>query len=620
MKRIVLSLFGLLMMGVIVSPSFAGSNPPPRDPNHGYIEVCKAANPALVGNFVFRISDSHPSDTTTVSVPIGYCSAPIAVERETVTVVELGSDNGMLASGRLDSPNASTPLDNAMHNQQYLSATATAVGPDGPVTVHQDSHNPFMFTVPVPSSSDSSNVVTVTVADTYVPGVIEVCKAIVAGTGLDGSYQFTIYGSNLFEKTVTVPVGACSPAVTVPAGNVKVVEVGDNSVQNVVGITAVMPASGHNMIVGPLGGHADLDNATVVASVTAGDATQQTLVTFTNDPVRLKVCKVWDSHSGTDPKPAGGYPFSFSSAGTPILGSLSPVGIQAGVCYQVGTFRPGTIVGITEGVVPGTKVAPNGITVNVPSRITTPANITNRTISVKLGPGETVVTYTDKAADPGVLKVCKAAGSGVTSGTYSFTVGSTTVSVPVGTCVQVKPNAAGTFPFNSTQTIVEAAVAGSAVTAIDVNPVSRLVTKTLLTRTVSVLIGENDVTEVTFTNGTAVVVPVPISGGGGGGSAATVPASETASLTSANTELSPSAVVSPVGVGIVSTAKATVKTNAARIAKLQTQLRSVQATHHKLVAKRAVTKTLAGRRALTKQINTLKLKETQLIRSIRLLR
>ena len=91
-------------------------------------------------------------------------------------------------------------------------------------------------------------------------------------------------------------------------------------------------------------------------------------------------------------------------------------------CQVVGTFRAGMQVGITEAVVPGTKVG--SITVN-PSAATVTGSLSlpNRTVTVTLGAGETVVTYEDIPALDGALKLCKTAGTPPPVGaTFAFTI------------------------------------------------------------------------------------------------------------------------------------------------------------------------------------------------------
>ena len=147
-------------------------------------------------------------------------------------------------------------------------------------------------------------------------GVVEVCKQIVAGSGLTGTFQFTVTGGNGFSSTVSVPVGDCSSPITVPAGLVMVRETGDLS-ESVTAITATQTAAGTNAIVGPNAGpSADLPTATVVAAVAAGDASQQTLVTVTNNSVRLKLCKYVDGGLTNTTAPGNSrFPFTFSAAG-----------------------------------------------------------------------------------------------------------------------------------------------------------------------------------------------------------------------------------------------------------------------------------------------------------------
>ena len=60
---------------------------------------------------------------------------------------------------------------------------------------------------------------------------------------------------------------------------------------------------------------ADLPTATVVAAVAAGDASKQTLVTMTNDSVRLKLCKYVDQGLTTDGPREQPFPFKFAASG-----------------------------------------------------------------------------------------------------------------------------------------------------------------------------------------------------------------------------------------------------------------------------------------------------------------
>jgi hypothetical protein len=534
--------------------------------------------------------------------------------------------------------------------------------------------------------------VTVTVRDELVTGVIQVCKKIVSGSGLTGSWEFTVTGGNGYSSKHVVPIGACSPPVTVPAGKVKVQETGDAS-QAVTEITATQTASLNNAVLGPLPGPApNLDTATVVAAVAAGDASKQTLITYTNTSVRLKLCKWVDGPTGT---PLGPYPFTFPSvtgnagpAGPIGPVSITPTGVGLGniVCIVVGTFRAGTTVQIVEGIVPGTKVG--GITVSpeknvyndtstiVPGSLSLP----NRTVTVVLGKGETVVTYRNVPAKPGLLKICKVAGVSTPpvppNTVFTFTVtrqngaaaAGSPFSVPTGTCVVV-----GTFPFNETLSIVEGALPNMKVQSITAVPTlvvvggvnsNQLVLTNVNTaaRSTSVTIGEDNITEVTFTNvdppadtgggttgggttgggttgggstgggatgggstGGGSTGGAASGGGGGGDSSSSSSSSSTPVLPT-----TPAAVPTTVGIALgVGTTSGTGSTSAAtkaaalkaaKLAKLQKQMKTLNVKLKRLVAKSAAAKKLTVKRSLAKQIVALKVSKAKLAKEIRLLK
>jgi uncharacterized repeat protein (TIGR01451 family) len=100
----------------------------------------------------------------------------------------------------------------------------------------------------------------------------------------------------------------------------------------------------------------------------------------------------------------------------------------------------------------------------------------------------------------GLLKICKAAGPGVTVGTpFTFAAGSSTITVlagpaPGGTCVD-----GPSLPVGSNVTVTETIPAGDAVSSITVAPSTQLVSTNLVTGTANVTIG-GDGTVVTYTN------------------------------------------------------------------------------------------------------------------------
>jgi hypothetical protein len=505
-------------MGVLPAQALAQTKSETPPPTTGYIEVCKASAPAplaVTGPFSFTITDSAKA-TYPVTVSVGLCSQPIQVASGPATIVEASA------------PWYSVSSITALPGSTYLTKTDL---PSGTAWVK------------VPVSSDASGSAIVTYTNQMDPGVIEVCKAAATGSGLTGSYSFTITGADGFSTTTTAMVGSCSQAIMVPAGTVTVQEA------TPVYVTAITATSqGQDVL-----DHASSNVAagTAVVGVQAGDVSVQTSVTFTDNVTTLKLCKVWDDAS----TPPATFPFSFGVTGAAgPNGPTAPISLAAGTvkapnCVVVGQYRAGSLVTITEGVVPGTKVAADGIAVSgAGSIVPNSLSITNRTITISMAGdaagGVTEVTYTDIPADPGWLKICKMAGTPPPTGkSFVFTIGAVSVTVPVGQCVNVP----GTFPFNSTVTIVET-LAGDIVQSIGVAPiyvtevvggVPTLTSQTVLagppnlaTGTVSVVIGENTTTEVTYTDtDPPVVVVPPTSGGSSGGGSSSAPSTPAPTVT-----------------------------------------------------------------------------------------
>jgi hypothetical protein len=211
-------------------------------------------------------------------------------------------------------------------------------------------------------------------------------------------------------------------------------------------------------------------------------------------------------------------------------------------------------VSVTEGIVAGSKV--ESITASGAESVSTPASVTNRTVSIIIGNpttpstatdvNEAVVTFLNENATPGTLKICKNAGTvpGPPVGTsFNFTVSGNpgvTTTVALGNCAFVT-NASGAtvlFPFNATETVTETASASNATSAIVVSPLN--VTEVVagvptltseltegattgigtagVTSSVAVTIGENTLTEASFTDvdpPAGVTNPVTVSIPGG---------------------------------------------------------------------------------------------------------
>ena len=129
------------------------------------------------------------------------------------------------------------------------------------------------------------------------------------------------------------------------------------------------------------------------------------------------------------------------------------------------------------------------------------------TATVTVVPGgvslETVATFTNYAAPPGTLKICKIAGPGITVGTnFRFALlGSTQIyNVPAGPAPGGSCEIIGTFPVNSMKTVLELVPPGVVVSNITVEPTNRGGQQT--SNSVVVTIGTG-VTEVDFTDSSA---------------------------------------------------------------------------------------------------------------------
>jgi hypothetical protein len=464
-RRVFLACAMALMAFAIVGPALAqASDPSPR----GFIEICKNSDSTapVSGNFDFLVNGIP------VRVATGTCSAPMDVPAGRATVRETATPSTAVTS-------ISTIPSDRLVSSSLADRTAVVNVPAG----------------------DISTTTTVNYTNHLVTGFVEVCKRAAANSGLTGSFQFTITGAMGFAQTVSVPVGACSNSLQVPAGQVQISESGDAATF----VTAITAQPSNALI------SSDLNAASAVISVPAGDVSTESIATFTNDTARLKICKVAGDRSLL------GQTFTFTANGTNL--SVPAGAPPNGTCVlDPVPFRAGTSVTVAEGINQGTQVS--AIAVAPSSRIHGSADLAARTVTVTMGSGETVVTYTNVPAPPGTLKICKNAGPGVTAGslwTFSVAGMAGTTTVPAGSCSIV-----GTFPFNSTQRITETAAPGFVVSAITASPASRLVgTPDLAGRSASVLIGSG-VTEAIYTNATAPATTGTTGGGGsttgGGGS------------------------------------------------------------------------------------------------------
>jgi hypothetical protein len=426
-------------MVLAATPSLAGAQVAT-----GYIEICKtftAGAPSFQGTFNYNIKAGDVSTTATIKANQGgpqQCTSPIQLPAGTATVTEVSAPWFKVASITANQGDPGTVTGST--------ATGTAT-----MTV-------------IAGDQSKTNIVQYT--NDPVVGTVEVCKAAAANSpSLTGTYTFNVTstdaGVHVFDPTtgafdlpytttasatITSNGLACSGPLTVPAGTIQTVEPGTT---NVTAITAA--SNGKNELIS-----SNLATGTASATVLAGDTTNQTIVTYTDAISTVKLCKAWNGAT----VPTTSFPFAVTSSGpagpTAVTGSL---GLTAGNCQILGNVRAGTQVNITEGVVPGTKVASigavpatnsQGISPIVPGTLSLP----NRTVSVIAGAGETTVTFTDEPAADGALKICVAPTANPATGSVPFTVnGTQTINVNLSSSAVQCTLDPMTFSFNSAVTV-----------------------------------------------------------------------------------------------------------------------------------------------------------------------
>jgi len=521
-------LLGLMVGGTFGATGlsgFAGATTWDPGPTVGSIEICKAAPvgglvTVTPASFSFSVTNANGSALagSPFTVPTGACTSAIPASAGLKTITELGF-----------SPTYSVTAITQLPGGTYLTSTTLSTG-----------------TAVVNVTAGITAVVTYT--NKVNTGYLEICKSTPTGSGLTGPFTFNVAGptGTNFTTSATVSVGSCSLPFLAPVGTNTITEAGTN--QYITGITAFLNANPATTEL------VSANTTTGVAQVTvtsSSDPSNQTDVTYTNNVVALKVCKVLDmtSHPFTAGNPVTSstlYPFT-EAVTSGIAGPNTapptfsiPAGTAAApVCSNPVTYRPGTVVTITEGIVPGSQVE---LIKSTGALSENSQSIANRTVSITIGtlttsgnvPGnEAIVTFTNEYAAPGTLKICKITPAASTtplvipsSGTFSFSVTGVTnpVVVPVGACVIVgTTDANGTltptfFPFNSSITVTEAGKTANMATAVSVIPTFVTTSGPTAVTTeanpptpaslggiggassVTVLISSAVTTEVTFTN------------------------------------------------------------------------------------------------------------------------
>jgi hypothetical protein len=521
----------------------------------GSIEICKnltAGDPIPVGTiFTFTVTGI----ATPVQVAAGSCSNAIDVAAGNVTVTETARANTAVVGITTNPANRRVSFSLAQR-------TVVVAVPEGDVT--------------------DETVVTFTNQTTRT-GTIEICKRAL-GADVTGFFQFTVEGAP--GQTFSVPVGGCSMAITVTTLQVPntpfTINVTELARANYrLEDVTTFPANRLNFWTPNLGFDANGNPITNtnggyanVNVISGGNVNQQTTVNFFNRslPGQIKVCKITADPTNI---PVGTL-FRFTVSGlapTSATQTLPGVGVtrtvdvpagpdsQGGFCEFVeGTFVVGTPVLITEtGLTPG-QTLPGGLTfadvrvsrirastafLATPVTVATGAattttvnganpNIVNRTAVVAARNTTAIVDFTNFIFRPGILKICKIAGTGVTVGTpftfnvtlvnplTSFPALTAPVTVLAGSCefaqgpfpaVDAFPGI-GTFNFNTQVVVTEGAAAGTTVTAIT-SPTGGTVTTNLPGRAGTILLNQsllpnNLFNEIAFTNAASTPGPNPL--------------------------------------------------------------------------------------------------------------
>ena len=150
-------------------------------------------------------------------------------------------------------------------------------------------------------------------------GYVEVCKEVTQG---DPIALGTIFTFNVAGNDYLAPAGGCTAPIQVTAGNVTVVE----AVRANTAVVAVRSEPAERLATSNLG------TRTVVVSVPAGDAADQTVVTFTNQTTRtgtLEICKY-----GLDPDVTGFFNYTVQGV-TPTATSSGIISVPVGFCSGV---------------------------------------------------------------------------------------------------------------------------------------------------------------------------------------------------------------------------------------------------------------------------------------------
>jgi hypothetical protein len=237
----------------------------------------------------------------------------------------------------------------------------------------------------------------------------------------------------------------------------------------------------------------------------------ESIVQFNNNSSQLKICKIAAENSSSLIDQS----YTFNANGTMVSVTA---GADPGHCVIVpNRYTAGTSITVTELGQPGQAVSDISIAPAGRLFVHSGSDFLGQSATFIIGSGVTTLTYTDARVDPGMLKVCKNGPAGEPNAVFTvagprgtapnITMGSDTLSVPVGQCV-LDPTL---LPYAGAQTVTETPLAGYTVSAIAVADADRLVAGSANTAagTVGAYVGSGT-TIVTFTNVAAAAPLAPI--------------------------------------------------------------------------------------------------------------
>ncbi|MEA2901289.1 MAG: hypothetical protein QOH36_1176 [Actinomycetota bacterium] len=203
-------------------------------------------------------------------------------------------------------------------------------------------------------------------------GFVEICK-VADSPSVTGVFRFTVGGA-----TVDVPVGACSPVMTVSPGMVSVTE----AERPGIAVSGIQTSPAARLV------SSDLPAGTAQVQVVAGDESTQTTVTFNNraELAILKICKV------AGPGVAVGTDVTFTAGALSVVVPAGPP--PGGTCVVVGWFPVATNVAVTETIPQDTEVS--AITVAPAGRMVGSPNLPGGSVVVRIGSGVVEATFTNR--------------------------------------------------------------------------------------------------------------------------------------------------------------------------------------------------------------------------------